>query len=90
MGDVMANKREQPARTCACLTVNELRERLSDFDGTTMVMIPGPEGGFLALARMEVTPVVLNVNADPQFGPHDLPHRSQKPHASALVLRPGG
>lgn len=76
--------------SCACLTVDELRVRLSQFDGSTMVMIPGAEGGFHALREMEVTPVVLNVNSDPQFGPHDLPYRSQKPHASALVLRPGG
>jgi len=78
------------AHNCACLTVDELRLRLSHFDGTTMVMIPGPEGGFQALRDMEVTPVVLNVNSDPQFGPHDRPYRRQKPQASALVLRPGG
>jgi len=76
--------------SCACLTVDKLRNRLLQFDGRTMVMIPGPEGGFVALGGMDVTPVVLNVNADPQFGPHDVPSRTQRPHASALVLRPGG
>jgi hypothetical protein len=55
-----------------------------------MVMLPGPEGGFHALANMDVTPVVLNVNSDPQFGPHDVPGKRQKPHTSVLVLRPGG
>ena len=53
-----------------------------------MVMIPGREGGFAALHDMEVMPVVLNVNSDPHFGPHDKPYGRQKPHASALVLRP--
>jgi hypothetical protein len=36
-----------------------------------------------------VTPIVLNVNTDPQFGPHDVPHRRQMPDVSALVLRSG-
>ena len=87
-GNSMSNESEV-VHTCACLTVDELRTRLSHFDGTTMVMLPGPEGGFQALRGIEVTQVVLNVNSDPQFGPHDRPHRRQKPHASALVLRPG-
>lgn len=86
----MPKKVEPSPHNCACLTVDELRSRLLHFDGAAMVMIPGPEGGLLALREMEVTPVVLNVNSDPQFGPHDLPGRRQRPHASALVLRSGG
>ena len=86
----MTKKIETAAHACACLTVDELRTRLQQFEGTTMVMIPGPEGGLRALRGMDVTPVVLNVNSDPQFGPHDMPYRRQKPHASALVLRPDG
>ena len=85
----MSKKTETMAHNCACLTVDELRARLSRFDGTTMVMIPGPEGGFLALGGVEVTPVVLNVNSDPHFGPHDRPYKKQRPDGSALVLLPG-
>jgi hypothetical protein len=85
----MPKKVEPSAHTCVCLTVDELRSRLLHFDGAAMVMIPGPEGGLQALRAMAVTPVVLNVNSDSQFGPHDLPSRRQKPHAWALVLRSG-
>ena len=85
----MPKKFEPEAQACTCLTVDELRARLAHFDGATMVMIPGPEGGLLALGDVEVTPVVLNVNSDPHFGPHDRPYKRQRPDASALVLHPG-
>ncbi len=52
-------------------------------------MMPGPEGGLLALGGTELMPVVLNVNSDPHFGPHDKPYKRQRPDVSALVLRPG-
>lgn len=84
----MSKKIAATTHSCACLTVDELRAGLQRFDGSTMVMIPGPEGGLLALRGMDMTPVVLNVNSDPHFGPHDTPYRRQKPDASALVLRP--
>lgn len=86
----MSKNFERGTRSCACITVDELRNRLTHFDGTTMVMLPGQEGGFHALGNLDVMPIVLNVNSDPQFGPHDLPSKRQKPHTSVLVLRPGG
>jgi hypothetical protein len=84
----MSKKIGAKAHDCVCLTVDELQARLQRFDGSTMVMMPGPEGGFLALRGMDLTPVVLNVNSDTHFGPHDVPYGRQKPHRSALVLRP--
>ena len=85
----MQAKIEPGAQAQTCLTVDELRLRLASLDGSTMVMMPGPEGGLLALADTEVTPVVLNVNSDPHFGPHDKPYKKQRADVSALVLHPG-
>ena len=72
-----------------CLTVDELVARLSQFGGTTRLMLRGPEGGFAPLCDLHETPVVLNVNSDPAFGPHDVPWEARPADTSAVVLVSG-
>ena len=69
-----------------CLTVSELKDWLAQFDGDMMVVVPGAEGGLQPLRDIRTTPVMLNVNSDPAFGPHDVPGHGAAADTRALVL----
>ena len=74
------------------LTVEELRQRLAGFDANAFVLLPGQEGGFHAIGQVQAFDIMMDVNKDPLFGPHDVPGKRQRPDARAVVLlggRPG-
>lgn len=59
-------------------------------DPHSIVVVEGRYGGFDAVKIAEPLDIALNVNEDPDFGPHDIVEDATDPcaHAVALICRP--
>lgn len=53
------------------MTVAELIARLSEFPAESRVIVNGYEGGYEDVVTAEELPIVLNVNKENYYGPHD-------------------
>ena len=53
------------------MNVKELIEKLKQYDPETMVIRSGYEGGCGEVTEVEETTIVLNVNAEWYYGPHE-------------------
>lgn len=54
------------------MKVKELIEQLQQYNPETLVLIPGYEGGYEDVKRIEKIGVVLNYNKESYYGPHEL------------------
>lgn len=54
------------------MKVKELIEQLQQYNPETLVLIPGYEGGYEDIRRIEKTGVVLNYHKESYYGPHEL------------------
>jgi hypothetical protein len=68
------------------LTVAELIERLGLFNPESVVVIEGRYGGLDCVRAMAPADILLNVNADPDFGPHERAENEDEADARAVVL----
>ena len=68
-------------------TVRELIEKLKEFDGKTMAVIAGYEGGYsdLNLSQIKSIKIALNKNTSWYYGKHDEPKESDIPVDAILI-----
>jgi hypothetical protein len=68
------------------LTVAEVIERLSLFNPESIVVIEGRCGGLDSIKAMVPLDLALNVNGDPDFGPHERAETEDEADARGVVL----
>jgi hypothetical protein len=81
--DLPTNVRRAPA---IGLTVAEVIERLRLLNPESIVVIEGRYGGLDSVRAMVPVDIMLNVNADPDFGPHERADGEDEGDARAIVL----
>ena len=68
------------------LTVAEVIERLRLLNPESIVVIEGRYGGLDSIKAMVPLDIILNVNGDPDFGPHERAQSEDEADARAVVL----